>query len=86
MSMKIYIGTDFDGTPTGVLLADSREKAEIAWSAMNDLPYSIEEIDPGTVTGIHGLVFLLTSQKCNSRTDFSHRQSGVDFRIWKRGN
>lgn len=85
MNMKIYVGMEYDGTPIGVLLADSQDKAAIAWAAMNDIPHSIEEIDPQNVIGTHGCVFLLTSTKCNSHTDFSHRSGGVDFRLWKRG-
>jgi len=84
--MKIYIGYDHNEAPMGVLLSDSKEKAEIAWAAMRDIPHSIEEIDPETVPEINGLVFLLTSTKCNSKRDFGHRIDGVDFRLWKRGN
>ena len=83
--MKIYIGYDFEKSPIGVLLSDSKEKAEIAWAAMGETPHTIEEIDPNTVNGVSGLVFLLTTVKTNSRTDYSHRPAGVDFRIWRRG-
>ena len=83
--MKIYIGFDYDKTPMGVLLADSQDKAEIAWAAMADTPHTIEEIDPSIAKGVNGLVFLLTSTKVNSRTDFGYRDFGVDFRLWHRG-
>jgi hypothetical protein len=83
--MNIFIGFDFESVPIGVLLSDSREKAEIAWAAMGEMPCYVEEIDPNTAQGINGLVFLLTTIKANSRTDYSHRPFGVDFRIWRRG-
>ena len=82
--MKIYIGLTYDNIPMGLLLADSKDKAEIAWSAMKDMPHSIETIDPDTCPGINGLSFLLTSTETNSR-DVQYRNSGIDFRIWKRG-
>lgn len=83
--MKIYIGSDYEGTPMGVLLADDPAKANIAWAAMGDSPHTIEEIDPATADGVNGLVFLLTSNKVNSVHDYSHRTGGIDFRKWRRG-
>lgn len=82
--MKIYIGKDFDGSPISVLLADSREKADIAWMGMKDTPHSVEEIDPNDAElGMHGVAFLLTSIKRNS--NHSSRVGGVEYRQWKRG-
>ena len=79
--MNIYIGFDFSGNPLSVLLADSSEKADIAWAGMNDIPHHIEEIDPTRDDlGIHGVVFLLTSKKINTRDC-----RDVEFRDWKRG-
>ena len=85
--MKIYIGKDYEGNPISVLLAESREKADIAWAGMKDTPHNVEEIDPNdTSVGVHGLVFLLTSTLHNSK-DYpsSHRLEGVNFSKWKRG-
>jgi hypothetical protein len=82
--MNIYIGKDFEGKPISVLLADSREKADIAWAGMQDTPHSVEEIDPtDDSVGVHGVVFLLTSIKRNSNQ--SSRVGGIDYRQWKRG-
>jgi len=81
---KVYIATSFDDEPLAVLLADSKEKADIAFTSMQ-LPYDhAEEIDPSEVQGMHGVCYLLTSTPYNSR-DYSHRTGGVDFRKWKRG-
>ena len=83
--MKIYIGMDFENKPISVLLSESREKADIAWAGMQDTPHSVEEIDPAdNSSGVHGVVFLLTSMKRNSNQS-SHRVGGVDYRQWKRG-
>ena len=82
--MNIYIAKDFDNNPIGVLLADDKNKAEIAFYAMGEVPKTIEEIDPNDNLGVAGVAFLLTSTKMNS-SDFSHRISGIDFRQWKRG-
>lgn len=83
--LKIFIGYDQNSNPISILMADSREKADIAWMGMNDSPVSVEEIDPQDDLGIHGIVFVLTSIEANSRSDYGHRANGVDFRIWKRG-
>lgn len=86
--MNIYIGLDYNGKPTSVLLADNKEKAEIAWMGMNDIPHSIEEIDPvNDELGIHGVAFLLTSTERNTREIESNRSGfeGVDFRHFVRG-
>lgn len=84
--MKIYIGFDFEGNPTGVLLSDSREKVEIVWAAMKDTPHSIEEIDPNTEFGLHNVVFLLTSEDRTIRaSEISSRNGYIQFRKWKRG-
>ena len=81
--MKVYIASDFDGDPLAVLLADNKEKAEIAFTSMQ-LPYDrVEEIDPSQALGTHGVCYLLTSTLKNSR-NYS-KPGGVDFRKWKRG-
>jgi len=80
--MKIYIGTDFSGKPTSVLLADSVEKAHIAWMGMKDSPHSVEEIDPlAENLGMHGVAFLLTSREIEICADGQFRK----FRKWIRG-
>lgn len=61
--MKIYIGYDYDQNPIGVILADTQDRAEIVWAAMKDMPHSVEELDPSKAEGIHGVVFLLTSEE-----------------------
>ena len=84
--MKIYIAYNYDNVPQGVLLSDSQEKAEIAWTGMGTNVHRVEEIDPNNdIGGIHGVVFLLTTKTANSRRDYCHRTDGVDFSIWKRG-
>lgn len=83
--MKIYIGFDLEKRPMGVLLSDSKEKAEIAWTAMEGMPHSIEEIDPATAGGVNGLVFLLTTTKVDTRSSYEHRDSDAIFRVWHRG-
>ena len=67
--MKIYIAYNCSEQVVGVLLADKREKADIAWAGMNLSPYSVEEIDPIKTTGIYGVVFLLTSEKVEHYVD-----------------
>jgi len=81
---KTYIAFGVNNEPVAVIMAIDKKDAEIALAGMNEPAKHIEEIDPSTVIGVHGVVFLLTSTKANSR-DFSHRVGGVDFRIWKRG-
>ena len=50
--------------PISVLLADSKEKAKIAWAGMKLHYNSVEEINPtDTFGGIHGVIFLLTSSE-----------------------
>ena len=85
--MNIFIASDFDGNPISVLLAKTREQADIAWAGMKDMPHSVEEIDPeNDDIGVHGLVFLLTSEEIESRDLPVSRQSkGLTFRKWKRG-
>ena len=84
MPKKIYIASDITGTPIGVLLSDTKEKADLSWAAMGLAVYSVEEIDPSDDDlGMHGVVFLLTTEEHNSR-DYSHRTDGVDFHVWKR--
>lgn len=83
---SIYIAYDSSGSPIGVLMSESQEKAEIAWAGMGAQVHNVEEIDPNNTTGgVHGVIFLLTSTKCNSNADFGHRLGGVDFYQWKRG-
>jgi hypothetical protein len=82
--MKIYIGYNSEDEPISVLLADDRGKAFIAWAGMNDTPHRVEEIDPAEVSGVNGLVFLLTSTEVNTR-ELPNRLEGIDFRKWKRG-
>jgi len=83
--MKIYIGYDHDQKPTSLLMAEKREQADIAWAAMKDVPHSVEEIDTENPNaGVHGLVFILTSEKVSSR-EYDHRVGGFTFREWKRG-
>lgn len=80
--MNIYIGLNFNGNPTSVLLADSREKADIAWMGMKEYPHTVEEIDPtNDDLGLHGVAFLLTSIE---KTVTTHA-SNTTFRKWKRG-
>jgi len=83
--MNIYIAYNYNNEPLGVLLSDSKEKAEIAWAGMGTPVHHVEEIDPKTAKGIHGVIFLLTTQEANSRRDYGHRLEGVNFNIWKRG-
>ena len=60
--MNIYIAYSFDNKPISVLLADSQEKAEIAWAGMKLHHNRVEEINPtDTFGGVHGVIFLLTS-------------------------
>ncbi len=79
---NIYIGFDYKGNPIGVILSDSKEKAEIAWSAMGDIPHSIEEINPSSIEGVHGVVFLLSSEERAFPRD---PKIGSRYRVWKRG-
>lgn len=81
--MKVFVGLDFEGKPISVLLADSAEKAHIAWAGMKDTPHSVEEIDPlDEDLGVHGVVFLLTSKK---RRVGGFGSNSVDYREFKRG-
>ena len=62
--MNIYIAYTYDEIPIGVLLADSEEKALIAWAGMKAQVNRVEVIDPNDVYGgVHGVVFLLTADK-----------------------
>jgi len=81
--MNIYIAYNYEDEPTSVLLADDREKVNIAWAAMKLVPHRVEEIDPTAIQGIGGVGFLLTSEEANSR-DYTGVRGG-DYRIWKRG-
>ena len=67
--MKIYIAYNCNEQVTGVLLAGKREKADIAQAGMNLIPHSVEELDPAKATGLHGVVFLLTSEKVEHYID-----------------
>jgi len=79
--MNIYIGKDWDGKPTSVLLADNIEKAHIAWAGMKDTPRSVEEINPNDDLGIHGVAFLLTSVEHEYCINGSYKR----IRKWIRG-
>lgn len=84
--MKIYINKDENGQPVGVLLAETQDRAELAWAAMGDPAFTVEEIDPampGYHGGLHGVVFLLTSKKKHS-SEINTRH-GFVFRKWRRG-
>ena len=82
---KIYIGLDYEGRPTSVLLSDSREKADIAWAGMGEHPYRVEEIDPDEDGGVHGVAFLLTSrERVIHHYDISLSED-LKVREWKRG-
>ena len=78
--LKIFIAHDHVGAPISVLLAETLEKANIAWMGMKDQPHSVEMIDPDDEIGMHGVVILLTSTKC--RGGFGR---DVAYRTWKRG-
>ena len=78
-NMNIYISYDNDNQPTGVLLAESEEKASIAWMGMGVHPDHIEEIDPNNPNlGMYGVVLLLTSETFNFHPSKLYRK-------WKRG-
>lgn len=77
--MKIYISYDSYQNPTGVMLADSEEKAQIAWMGMKNYPHSVEEIDPNDDIGMYGVAFILTSTE---KTAMSGDQK---YLKWKRG-
>ena len=59
--MNIYIGMTHDNKPLGVLLAESKDKANLAWSMLDGPCHHVEEIDPQTIDSLHGVIFLLTS-------------------------
>lgn len=81
--MKIYIATNNEKTPVGVVLAASKEFAEVAFTALRCECHNIEEIDPNS-TDLPNVVYLLTSSKVNTR-DYSHRSVGTDLILMKRG-
>jgi len=82
---NVFITYDVNDEPTNVILADCKRDVELALTFAKADCHRIEEIDLNKVETHNNLVFLLTSTKANSRTDFGHRSFGVDFRIWKRG-
>ena len=85
MALKIYIASNFKGEPTGVLLADSQEKAELVWLGAGQSPHSVDVIDPAsTALGVHGVVTLLSSQEVR-KIDLDHKSRDWSFRLWKRG-
>lgn len=83
---KIYIGyaSCSGGEPVGVLLADSKEKAELVFHSTGEPVDAVEEIDPDTELGIHGVVFLLTSKE-KTVDRYSYAGSTITYRQWKRG-
>ncbi len=82
--MKLYIGYDYNNNPLSVLLADNEDKAHIAWAGMNDIPHHIEEIDPNqSDIGIHGVVFVLSSDEKRIYKSFSNED--IIYRKFKRG-
>ena len=75
--MNIYIANNCKDEPLSVLLAETRQKADIVWAAMKEYPHHVEEITQKDMNnqnlGIHGVVFLLCSgevtfQDINGRT------------------
>lgn len=78
---NIYVAKDGRGRPTSVLLAESREKAEIFWAGMGESPIEVEEISPDTEPGIHGVAVLLSSAERRIGGVFD----GEIVRVFKRG-
>lgn len=75
---KVYIISSGD-EPSAVLLAESKQLAEVAFAAMGHSG-DIEEIDPRTSLGVGGVVFLLNSKQ------YPHHEIGRrDWRLWRRG-
>jgi hypothetical protein len=89
MSSKlyVYVGYEGDGTPIGCLISDSKEKADIAFTAMGDTPVSIECIDLEKIASENmppnGLMFFLTSKK--TRIPGVSINKDRYLRVWKRG-
>ncbi len=82
--MNIYIAYNYNKEPLSVLLADSKEKANLVWMGMSLQAHSVEEINPNSDLGVNGAAILLTSTERSSHK-FSHRNGGFKFRQWKRG-
>jgi len=80
--MNIFIANDYEGSPIGVLLADSREKADLVWMGMKLAVHEVEEIDISESKGIHGVVTLFTTEELELRNTGTRT---FKYRKWKRG-
>lgn len=84
--MKIYIGYEEgkQDAPIGILLAESEDRAWLAFTAMKETVSHVEELDINNLKRDcdFGVVFLLTSAKRKV-----HKIGGEThmFRKWKRG-
>lgn len=62
--MKIYIAYDYRRDPVAIVLSDSQDKAEIAFTAMKTNFTSTEVVDPdNTDLAPNGVVYLFGSKK-----------------------
>ena len=84
--MKIYVGFEegHDDQPIGILLAETEDRAWLAFTAMKENVSHIEELDINNLKRDcdFGVVFLLTSSRRKI-----HKIGGETqiFRKWKRG-
>jgi len=81
--MKIFIAYEIGMNPIGILLAEDKDKAGLAFTAMKEDVMEIEELDINDLKRDceYGVVFLLTSNKRKiNRPDETHV-----YRKWRRG-
>lgn len=81
-SMNIFIGFNENDDPISVLLAESREKADLVWMGMGVEPMHVEEIDPSSNIGSNGVCILLTSKKIKQQVGLGKDKT---FNVFKRG-
>ena len=74
--MNIYIASDYNGIPLGLILAENKDFAEVAFTAMGTAHNRIEEINPNDpMPGAPGKVFYILTSKikqCNSGRSYNH--------------
>jgi len=79
---KLFIGYDFENNPTGVLVAETRQQAELVWMGMKEGPHHVEEIDLSKPIGLNGVGILFTSHTVRA-AEFGRNPK--EFRVFKRG-
>lgn len=83
--MHLYVGFEKESAPIGILMADTEEKAWLAFTAMKEDIQIVEELDINELqtNADFGVVFLLTSEKRKLKR--VNGEPSVMFRKWRRG-